>query len=417
MIGKLRHKFILINMLLISIVLLCTFLAVYQSTRQRLAQESTDLLHRTIEEGFREKPLREESNPGIRRPDFKPMPTFTVTTDTEGNITSANGVLFDLSDQEALGEIVARCIESDQDTGIVAGENLRYLKQGIPEGVKIAFVDREFETTTLNSLVKTSMLVGAGSMTAFFFISLFLARLALRPVEKAWEQQKQFVADASHELRTPLTVILANTGILLSNREQTVNQQAKWVENIQSEAARMSTLVDNMLYLARTDDAGQEMAALESVNLSDVVWGSILPFEPLIFEQKKSLASDIEPGLYISGNEGSLKQLVGILLDNACKYADEQGSISVRLYENEEHKVLLEVNNSGAPIPEDQVEQIFERFFRVDKSRSRQQGGYGLGLAIAESITKMHHARISVKSTEQEGTTFTVSFGALPKAL
>jgi two-component system, OmpR family, sensor histidine kinase CiaH len=259
-------------------------------------------------------------------------------------------------------------------------------------------------------LVKTSLLVGIGSLVAFFIISLYLAKWALRPAAKAWEQQKQFVADASHELRTPLTVILANAGIVLSHPEQTVHNQAKWIEYIQIEAKRMSTLIDNLLFLAKTDDAKSKIN-LSRVNLSDIVWGSILPFEPVIFEQNKTLVSQISPDCYIEGDESKLKELMGILLDNACKYEDENGTISVNLSEKKsEHKVLLSVSNTGAYIPQDQVNQIFERFFRVDKSRAREQGGYGLGLAIAQSIVRMHNAKISVQSTAESGTTFTVVF-------
>lgn len=409
MIKKLKFKFVLTNMLLVSLVLLVTFIVVYESTRERLERESISLLQRTVSQGDMNVPLKEELGPSLQNSDFKPMPTFTVTLDAGENITEAKGALFDLSDREALNEIVALCLKSDSDSGIIADENLRYLKQGISSGTRIAFVDRSFETGTLSSLLKTSILVGTGSLAAFFLISLFLARLALRPAAKAWEQQKQFVADASHELKTPLTVILANTGILLSHKEQTVGEQAKWIEYIQTEAARMSTLVENLLFLAKTDDV-KSRPVLTRVNISDLVWNSILPFESVAFEQNKNLESDIEPDLFINGDEYRLKQLVGILLDNGCKYANDKGTITVKLSENSEHRVVLAVNNTGSTIPRDQVEHIFERFFRVDKSRARQQGGYGLGLAIADSIVKMHQARISVQSTPEAGTTFAVTF-------
>ncbi|MEN6391693.1 MAG: ATP-binding protein, partial [Syntrophomonas sp.] len=277
-----------------------------------------------------------------------------------------------------------------------------------PGGLRIAFVDRSMEITTLSSLIKTSVLVGVGSLSVFFLISLFLANLALRPAQKAWDQQKQFVADASHELKTPLTVILANAGIVLAHKEQTVEEQAKWIEYIQTEASRMSALVDNLLFLAKTDDVKSKII-LNPVNLSDVVWRTVLPFEPVLYEQHKTLDSEIEPDLYINGDESRLKQLVGILLDNACKYADEHGTITVRL-SKKAGEVILSVNNTGGIIPEDQIEHIFERFYRVDKSRARQEGGYGLGLAIAETIAQIHQAPIAVESSPDQGTTFSVVF-------
>lgn len=410
MIGQLKRKFILINMFLISIVLLIIFGAVYASTQQRLEKESNEMLQRAIMETRAGELEKVDPNrpPSLRNPDFKPIPTFTVTLNTSNHIIETNGDLFNLSDTATLDQLVKLCLNSGQENGVIEGEDLRYLKQSGPWGTRIAFIDRSMEITTLSSLIKTSILVGMGSLTAFFLISLFLAHLALRPAEKAWEQQKQFVADASHELKTPLTVILANAGIVLSHKEQTVEEQAKWIEYIQTEASRMSVLVDNLLFLAKTDDT-KARVTMKPINLSDLVWSSTLPFEPVLYEQHKNLETDIEPGLYINGDEGRLQQLTGILLDNARKYADEQGTITVRLF-NKAGEVILSVNNTGGTIPEDQIEHIFKRFYRVDKSRVRQEGGYGLGLAIADTIVKIHRAKIYVDSSPDSGTTFTVIF-------
>lgn len=412
MIRKLQFKFILINMLLITIVLVIIFIAVYASTQQRLANESMDVLHRSVMDADRVDPFPNEiRGPGKNPGGFMPMPTFTVQLNANHQIISAKGNLVDLSDEKALNEIVQTSLASDTATGIITGASLRYLKQITPDGMVIAFVDRSMEINTLASLVKTSVLVGIGSLLVFFFISLFLSRWALRPAEKAWEQQRQFVADASHELKTPLTVILANAGIVLSHKHETVAEQAKWIEYIQAEAERMTKLVDNLLFLAKTDEA-KARVIMSRINFSDTVWGSILPFESVAFEQGKNLESDIAPDLYIHGDEGKLKQLVGILLDNACKYADEHGTITVKLYKNTEHRIKFSVSNTGAHIPPDQIEHIFERFFRVDKSRAREQGGYGLGLSIAQSIAAMHNSKISVHSTAETGTTFTVSLAS-----
>lgn len=409
MINKLKRKFILINMLLITIVLLITFTAVYASTQQRLVRDSMIMLERTLTEEYHPEALPDRMKKPDRDPDFRHTPTFTVVIDGDGKIISAQGALFDLSDEEALDDIVDSALATGKDSGVIADANLRYLKQTSPAGTKIAFVDRSMEINTLTSLIRSSILVGLGSLLAFFLISLFLAGWALRPVQKAWEQQRQFVADASHELKTPLTVILANAGILLSHPEKSIGEQVKWVEYIQTEATRMTGLVDNMLFLARSDDVHPE-AELVSVNLSDTVWGSVLSFEPVIFEQGKTLVSDIEPDLYIKGDESQLRQLVGILLDNACKYTDEKGTIRVELTAAADHQIKMMVSNTGAYIPADQLEHVFERFFRVDKSRARQQGGYGLGLSIANSIVEIHHARISVQSTPETGTSFTITF-------
>lgn len=435
MIRRLQGKFILINMLLITIVLVITFGAVYMSTQQRLVRDSMSLLElevrsadapgslggrdnmpvfeRTIMDEKHPAPPPDEVHGPENNPGVMPMPMFTVSLDNNRNIISTRGTLFDLSDEKALSKIVAICLTNNGDTGVIPDASLRYLKHNTGKGMNIAFVDRSLEINTLTSLVKTSLLVGAGSLLAFFLISLFLGKWALRPVEKAWQQQKQFVADASHELKTPLTVIRANADIVLAHQQETVQEQAQWIEYIQAEANRMTTLVNNLLFLARTDEA-QSNVILSRINLSDIVWGSVLPFEPVAFEQEKTLQTNIAPGLYTNGDENQIKQLLGILLDNACKYSGRQGTVSVKLARNAEHKVVLAVNNTGSYIPADQQEQIFERFFRLDKSRSRENGGYGLGLAIARSIVRMHNGKISVQSTPEAGTTFTVILTGIP---
>lgn len=180
---------------------------------------------------------------------------------------------------------------------------LRFLRQDTPSGTRIAFADMSSGRSTMRGLMLTSLLVGIGGLAAFFGISLFLSAWALRPVERAWEQQRQFVADASHELKTPLTVILANTGILLSHKGNTIEAEQRWVENTKEEASRMKTLVDELLFLARMDAA--HTPVLVPLDLSDVVMSRLLPFESVAYEQGITLDSRIDPGILVSGDAAS----------------------------------------------------------------------------------------------------------------
>ena len=408
MIGKLRAKFVAINMGLVTLVLVITFLAVYASTQQRLARESMSSLERALSGQAHTEPHDDKFRPGSD-PGHMPNAQFNVTLDDSGQIARVHGVLFDLSDEAALQAIVDLCLQEEADSGVMDDANLRYLRQETPEGTRIAFVDRNMEINTLRSLVTISLLVGSGSLLAFLLISLFLSRWVLQPVEEAWERQRQFVSDASHELKTPLTVILANAGIVLSHPEQTVGEQAKWIEYIRTEAARMTTLVSNLLFLAQSDEANPR-GVMKGINLGDAVWSAVLPFESLVFEQGKTLDCDIASDVHINGDESQIRQLTTILLDNACKYANDKGRITVRLEASGERSVRLAISNTGGYIPREQLDSVFERFVRLDKSRTRKEGGYGLGLAIARSIAEIHNARISVQSTSEEGTTFMVSF-------
>lgn len=341
---------------------------------------------------------------------FAVLPVFSVTLDKNGAVAGLFGNNVTVSD-EVLQEAVSEVLASSADEGTISSLDLRYLKQSLPDGTHIAFVSKTWENDSLFSLVRTSLLVGGGGLACFFLISLFLSSLAVRPVKTAWEQQRQFVADASHELRTPLTVILTNSSILLSHPQETVDSQSKWVEYIQAEAQRMKVLVEDLLFLAKSEGAQAVKSVLASIQLSELVMGCLLPFESVAFEAGVTLDSEITPGITLSGNQEQLRRLVVILLDNACKYAGEGGAVKLRLFRSQD-AVLLTVHNTGEPVSAEHLPHLFERFYRTDSDRSRSSGGFGLGLAIAKSIVDAHHGTISVASTAQAGTTFTVSFSA-----
>ena len=226
-------------------------------------------------------------------------------------------------------------------------------------------------------------------------------------MERAWQQQRQFVADASHELKTPLTVILASTDIVLSHPSDLVSDQAKWLSNTREEARQMKGLVEDLLFLARSDDARLAFRPMET-GLSQLVEGCLLPFEPVAFEAGVTLTAELSPGLTVQGDESQLRRLVRILLDNGVKYAGgPQPAVTVTLVRQQD-KIRLTVHNTGDPIPPEHLPHLFERFYRADPSRDRAQGGYGLGLAIANSIVLSHRGRLTVTSTREAGTSFSV---------
>lgn len=420
MIRKLRIKFILTNMALVSLVLIVVFAVLMASTSQRLAGQSMAAMRMSLEWGEDRDPPRFEFSPSSEAMPEKwenrgggefqqvmMIPVFCVSLTEDGQVDAVYAQdSVSVSDQ-VLEEAVSQALESGTREGILNRLGLRYLVETGPEGeTRIAFADRSWERQNLQGLLLTSLLVGIGALLGFFLISLFLSKLATRPVEKAWEQQRQFVADASHKLKTPLTVILANSGILLSHREDTVGAQVKWIEYIQEEARRMKGLVEDMLFLAKSDAARLPATRLP-VDMSELTEGCLLPFESVAFEAGVTLESDIRPGLYVNGDEGQLRRLVYILLDNACKYAGSGGAVAVVLSRTSD-RLKLTVRNTGPAIPPEHLEHLFERFYRSDSARTREAGGYGLGLAIAKAIVQSHRGQISVASSEAEGTVFTV---------
>lgn len=411
MIQKLQRKFIIINMSLVSIVLLLTFSMIIFSNYRMSSREWNNILQRTLNmESAQPEPPKERFDISNlpRRPGEQPLSMvmwFSVKVDHSGAILNMQGDHVDVTDA-FLEDAVGKVLKSNKAVGYLSGYKLRFM---VAEGIsdtKIAFIDISRQIQSIQKLTLILLLVGLVSLVAFFFISLFLARETIKPVKEAWDKQRQFVADASHELKTPLTVILANSGILLGKPEHTIQEEEKWVQYINTEALRMKKLVEEMLFLAKTD-VSKAVIDKRKLLLSDVIWSCVLPFESVAYEQEISLNYSIADDIWIVADEGQLKQLVIILLDNACKYTQPGGQITMQLSQKQD-KVTLSVNNTGDPIPKETLPHIFERFYRADEARVRTEGGYGLGLSIAKSIVEAHNGKITVESSEQNGTTFTV---------
>lgn len=411
MLKKLRWKFILINMGMMSLILINVFSAIVISTSRQNAQTSLDAMEKALYwSGYRPSIIEFtlQTEPQVAERNLI-VPAFCVTTDLSGNVLFvASGSDVSVSGK-ILSEAVRQALASEKSIGVLPQLGLRYLVDHSPtNNIKVVFCDQRWERTAIIRLVFTFVLIGICALIVLFFISFFLSRLALKPVERAWSQQSQFSADASHELKTPLTVILANVGIIQSRPHETVASQRKWLSFIEEEALRMKGLVEDLLYLAKNDDAHTTLD-MEPVNISDILTGSVLRFETVAFENQIALESEIQENLTMFGNRTALQRLGDILLDNGIKYSGAGGRVCLRLYRQQD-KIGLSITNSGTPIPAENLSHIFERFYRADSSRSRESGGYGLGLAIAHSIVTSHSGQITANSTKETGTTFTVTF-------
>ena len=279
-------------------------------------------------------------------------------------------------------------------------------------GSILAFADAGPVIDNVADVAKRLLVVGVCSYAVLFILCVILARLATRPVEQAWEHQRRFIADASHELKTPLTVILANSEILEAHDDTPAQERARWLHGIQEEAERMKALVHDMLELAQTEenDAVPE-SVMGTVDLSDLAERGALAFDAVAFEHGCTIESNVEPHLEIQGDDVRLERLIKILIDNAVKYADTGSTVLVTLGRNRRRKIVLQVHNEGVPIDPDDLPHVFDRFWRASSSRSDNQGqSHGLGLAIAKGIVEAHRGRISVTSSAEKGTTFTVVF-------
>lgn len=393
MIKRLRWQFIC-AMTAFSMAILCAVLFFsFLSVKSNIEKENELTMERIAE--MQQIPsigLPRFGNDNIR------VPYFMVDVSRSGVVSNLRSNYFGMEEQiteEDLLQIVVASLNAEENTGILKGEGLRYYRKASYDGWRVVYLDTGMEESTLSSLLRNILLITTGSFVGIFFLSMGLAWWITKPVERAWNQQRQFVADASHELKTPLTVILSNTDMLL-HREFADEQSKRRLGNIREESIRMKSLVEDMLYLARSD-SGVQQKQLELVNFSDVVMDSVLMFEALAFEKQKELQYQLEFGLSVMSSSNTMKQLVEILLDNAMKYSDENGHIWVKLEKQNGKSLRLMVANTGETMTAEQCRRIFERFYRTDPAR-QNNGGYGLGLAIASSIVKEMDGKIWCES-------------------
>lgn len=318
----------------------------------------------------------------------------------------------DSENDEAVKKAAVQIFNSKKDRGKISIDKNKYrylLKYNPPKNnYSIVFLDRTLEISTINRLLFIFIIITGIGLIFIFFISILLANWTIKPVAKAWDQQKQFIADASHELKTPLTVISTNTDVILSNSNDTVESQSKWLNYIKNETIRVTKLVNSLLYIAKYD-ANETKILLKKINLSNIISSICLQYEPLIYENNKKLITNIDNNITIMGDEDKIKQLLNILMDNALKYSLNNGIIKISLKKNKQSNVYITVSNSSETINKEQLNKIFDRFFRIDSSRNRKTGGSGLGLNIAKSIVEIHKGSINVMNKDNI-TSFIITF-------
>lgn len=238
-------------------------------------------------------------------------------------------------------------------------------------------------------------------------ISYFMSKKAMTPIVQAFNKQREFVADASHELRTPLSVLLSSINAL--EMGECIHQDefsSKLLHNMKDEVKRMARLVGDLLTLARSD-SGTIILKYESFDLRSSAQRVLQSVEQLAVVKQITLTLHADEPVMVRGDQERLTQLLYILLDNAIKYSHDGGEVALTLSKSASQFSMI-VQDTGIGIKTEDLEHIFDRFYRADKVRSRQLGGHGLGLSIAKWITEAHQGRISVSSKLGEGSTFTV---------
>jgi signal transduction histidine kinase len=402
MIKKLKIRFVTTMMIILSLVFLLILTSINYFNYQSNERQSGALLAALVDNDGQipeEKPLKPDASNPLPPGVFEREKTCSFKLDQNSNLIAINGNTDPAQITEEMSNLLTQIIATQKRSGSING--YRFVVADKAYGTLIVLVDQRISNDMADRLMTTSLIIGGITLFVLFFISLFLANLMVKPVEEAFEKQKRFISDASHELKTPLAVISANSDVL----ESEIGSN-KYLSYIQWESSRMNTLVNNLLTLARLDST-QGPQLFSSFDLSHAVENIALTFESTAYEEGKTYELSIEAGIHFLGDGDKIKQVVAILIDNAIKHANDHGRVTVTLKRAGE-KIQLEVFNTGAGIPEDQQDKIFERFYRYDESRSKDTGGYGLGLAIAKSIIDDHKGKIKVKSVLNQWAKFIV---------
>lgn len=414
MIKRLKRRFLFTIMFFVTAIIASLITVVSVVPIQRDRREARAFLERITEmpqnSALTDKIPRDI--PSEPKPMQRPMSEFdkendifsisnlvTAQVDADGSVISWFSDRQDLYDEEYISSAAEKIIGRNEDFGTIDGQY--YVLKENNDGYFIALVDNSVAIQSSRRNLIIGLSAGTVSWVLLLILAVFLVNKMIQPVVTAFEKQKQFVSDAGHELKTPIAVVAANANVL----ENEIGEN-KWLSYIKTETNRMDSLVKNLMELAKIDDASKVSRHCE-FNVSNAVLSAGLPFESLAFEKGTVINFEVQSNIVYKGDEEQIKQLVTILLSNAVKYGNERGVIRVTL-SKERKKISLSVFNTGQGISTEEKNKIFDRFYRVDKARSRESGSYGLGLAIAKAIVDEHGGKIGVESKQGEWIRFDI---------
>ncbi|MEE0511713.1 MAG: HAMP domain-containing sensor histidine kinase [Peptococcaceae bacterium] len=411
MIERLRKKLIVAaigSLLLVLVVILGCLSGLYirdaisdiDHTLMSLAA-TNDLVSEAARVSDNER-VREAHDHGRTPESYFETEYFFITLDSQGTVTNVYpGTADDISVERA--EHYAESVLQSGDTrGFL--DDYRYLYTQQNGNDIIIFVDCERSLESFWNLLVTGVLLSLIGTALVFVLLLFFSKRIVRPFAEIYDKQKRFITDAGHELKTPLSIIAADAEVLTMDIGQN-----EWVDEITNQTQRLTKLTNDLIFLARTEEALPTQMA--SFSLSQLMTDTVQSFEAVAKTQDKTIDADIPAAVTLYGDERALQKVLTILLDNALKYMPAHETVRCGLTE-QRAQVQLWVGNPCAPMSDAQISRLFDRFYRADASRNSKTGGYGLGLSIAKAIVSAHKGRITASAPSQGTLLITVT---LPK--
>ena len=409
MITRLQQRFIIICTSVILVVFTLIFLIAY-ITNKTSVNRTLDALTDIISESdgsFPDNPNKippKEQFPNIAMPGFfnKEIPFttrfFTVRFDNDLNIVNVNiKSISSVTEQDAIN-YAKEAIKRKNERGWEG--NFRYKKYEKNNEYSIIFVDGFMQKGMTNSLVYKLGFILTTTALIVILLIVMISKKVMKPILKSYEKQKEFITNVNHELKTPLTLIMTNLDILESDIGKNV-----WIDGIRLKGNQMNTLVGQLVTLSRLDE-GNSCSTISNISLTEIVLDSISEFSPLIDNKNLKISTNIEPNVEGKFNEESIRRLVCILLDNAVKYCDVSGDITVML--KQKRHITLIIENTYQDIDKLDLNRLFDRFYRSDKARTFGKG-FGIGLSIAEAIVEQNFGNIVVFKSNDNKIAFKVT--------
>lgn len=268
--------------------------------------------------------------------------------------------------------------------------------------VLYVFINCSKELITIRTYALASIGISIIGLLVVFVLVCFFSKTVTKPMAESYEKQKRFITDASHEIKTPLTIIDANTEVL-----EMMEGENEWTVSIRKQIARLTALTEKLVFLSRMDEDSTRLE-MQEFNISDAILDTAMPFETVAESKGKTLDISVAPDINYTGSETNIRQMVSLLLDNAIKYSSENGSIRLNFSTNGKLKILS-VWNTVDEIETGKLDYLFERFYRIDKSRNSKTGGFGIGLSVVQAIVQAHNGKVSAKSEDGKSIEFTIS--------
>ena len=400
MIKKLKRKFILITVVIVFVVI-CSIIGVINIINFRNLEKETDKVLNVLEENDGKMPLPPFRNPNDPAGELSPeIPYqtryFTVLYGIDGQIEEINlNNVFSINKAQA--ETYARKAKNNGYLG-----NYKYRRITTAEGKDmIIFLNCTRELISFKFFLRTSLTIGISAILFISVLVIVISSVVVKPIAESYEKQKRFITDANHEIKTPLTIISAANEVM-----EMEYGQSEWSKTVSAQVDKLNGLTEKLVFLSKMEEENAKIPFI-SFNLSLISGEIAQSFKSIAQVQEKELLIDIEPDLFVTGEQSLIGQMISILLDNAFKYSSRNGLISFTLKSTARGKKLT-VKNTVDQIKKGNLEKLFDRFYREDSSRNSETGGSGIGLSVAKAVVNLHKGKLSAFSHDGKTVEFVV---------